>query len=64
MIFKLLFKKYLGSTLQRTTSDDEMTKKKGLHLKTCYFQIYIGFKLYKRSSNYHPRGDLKNHPYF
>ncbi len=41
--------------------DDEMTqkkrkKKKGLHLKTLLFSdIYIEFKLYKRSSNYHPR---------
>jgi hypothetical protein len=35
----------------RITNDDEMTqKKKGLHLKSCYFQICIRF-------NY-----IKNHP--
>jgi len=55
-----------------TTNDNEMTKKKrGLHLKTLlfpyiyiYIYIYIGFKLYKRPLNYHPRGDLISHPCF
>jgi hypothetical protein len=46
-----------------TTSDDEMTKRnKGLHLKLYILKIYIGFKLYQRLPNYHPRGDLINQP--
>jgi hypothetical protein len=55
----------LGFGLLHTTNDDEMSKRnKGLHLKLCFLKIYIGFKLYKISPNYHPRGDLINHPCF
>jgi hypothetical protein len=55
----------LGATLLRTTSDDEMTKKKKVCIwNFCYFEIYIRFKLYKISPNCHPRGDLISHPYF
>jgi len=58
---------YLGSALLHATSDDEMKKEKkgGLCLKFLLFSdTYIGFKLYKRLPNYHPRGDLISHLYF
>jgi len=55
----------LGFLLPHITSDDEMTQKKKVYIwKFYYFQIYIGFKLYKKLPNYHPRGNLISHPYF
>jgi hypothetical protein len=40
-------------------------KRKRVYIwKFYYFQIYIGFKLYKILPNYDPRGNLINHPCF
>jgi hypothetical protein len=58
--------------LLHTTNGDEMTqKKKGFHLKILLFScmyvcvyIHTELKLYKILFNYHPKGDLVNHPYF
>jgi hypothetical protein len=59
---KLTYHIDLDSVLLRTTNDNE----KGFIFENfvTFRYIYIGFKFYKSSPNYHRRGDLINHLYF
>ncbi len=56
----------LSFVLLHSTNDNEMRKKKRFPFENfvIFLCIYIWFKSYKRLCNYHPRGDLINHPCF
>jgi hypothetical protein len=58
--YYIIFGLYIATHLPMTMKWQK--RNRGLHLKKLLFSnIYIGFKLYKISPNYHPRGDLTTH---